>query len=333
MLTVAHGRRWDRRGGSRGGHAVVDRRDRGVTGTASRPGTSTDARSGCATRLRYQSGCRRQAPWPSANHATGDCRGCPLRRPTVCRTRTSMPRKLPRPRPMLRFIRAFMGCWTHGGSAPGEPLLPLRNCLLVPCHWLPRASPSGSVCSRPSRRWAGCFVLGRSTSVNRCSVGRERGAPAPSRSPHQPLHGPQRGLMPLTARVTGGGGRGTPVASAVAAHPEPGPRPLAARASSPPVGPSSAAPPVPSAGVGNSTVRDTRGLPAARSWSIRRVGGGKRRPQVVASAGRRLGNSRRSRWSAPGPGSLGGQRPAPGRRPATPVLLGGRDHPQRLSAP
>jgi hypothetical protein len=69
------------------------------------------------------------------------------------------------------------------------------------------------------------------------------------------------------------------------------PSAVAARASSPPVGPSSAAPSVPSAGVGNSKVRDTRGLQARRSWSARRVGGGKRRPQVLASAGRRWGTA------------------------------------------
>jgi len=84
-----------------------------------------------------------------------------------------------------------------------------------------------------------------------------------TRTSHQPSHGSQRGLMPLTARVTGAAGRSTPVASAVAAHPVPGLRSLAALAPSPPVRPSSAAPAVPLAGVAARRREDTRGLPAA----------------------------------------------------------------------
>jgi hypothetical protein len=62
-------------------------------------------------------------------------------------------------------------------------------------------------------------------------------------------------------------------------------RPLAALAPSPPVGPSSAAPPVPSAGVSNAKAADTRGLPGGGPQPG--LWGWKRRPQGSASAGRR----------------------------------------------
>jgi hypothetical protein len=106
--------------------------------------------------------------------------------------------------------------------------------------------------------------------------------------------------MPLTARVTGAAVRDTPVASAVAVHPGAWPSAIGHTGSISSRSPPSAAPPVPSAGVGNAKAADTCGLPAAQPDQA--VGGRRRRPQLSASAGRRLGNSRRSCCSASGPG-------------------------------
>jgi hypothetical protein len=171
MLTVAHG---DGGTGEAGGEAATRSLiDEIVASPARRRGRatrSTPAR--VRTRLGYQSGCRRppdatisQAPWASANHATGDWRGCPLWRPAVCGIRTSMPRNLPRPRRMLRFIRAFMRCRAHRDGAPGEPLLrPPR----LPAGPVPLATSSQSVRLRlllpiPAMGWVlgpGAFDIG-----------------------------------------------------------------------------------------------------------------------------------------------------------------------------
>ena len=85
-----------------------------------------------------------------------------------------MPRNLPRPRRMLRFIRAFIRCCTHRDTAPGEPLL--RPPRLPACWSCVMAISSQSIRLRlllPSSAMGWVPCPGRSTSVNRCSVRRE----------------------------------------------------------------------------------------------------------------------------------------------------------------
>lgn len=118
----------------------------GVTGTVPRPGNSIDARSGCAIKLTYQSGCRlpppdattSQASAPSANHVTGVSRRRLLRRPTVCRISRSIPMNLPPLRRIRAFVRAFILRCIHSDTAPGEMLLrPPR----LPVRWFPATLP------------------------------------------------------------------------------------------------------------------------------------------------------------------------------------------------
>jgi hypothetical protein len=73
--------------------------------------------------------------------------------------------------------------------------------------------------------------------------------------------------------------------------------------------------------------------PAHRRWWARHAGrfSAALRVRLLLVGG--WGTAAAAAGAPLGRGSLGVRRPAPGRRPITPVPLGGRDRPQRLSAP
>src|SRR5690606_22713683 len=149
---------------------------------------------------------------PSANHASGVSRRCPLRRPTVCRISRSMPMNVPRPRRIFWLVRAFIVRWNHRDSAPGVPgwraarrfvcrlvviggLLSVR--LLSPVTL--GLGPSGVL--RDS-----CPVRGSTTGP----VGPLRSSwptrdiPLGGALPHRALCSPTRGLLQPHVRVGGG---------------------------------------------------------------------------------------------------------------------------------